>query len=147
MKAFFKEKFEYTHHSNQQLINVLLKNPETYKDRIKFLASHTLNAHHIWNHRIYKVQPALSVGQLLEIKDLQIINDENHIYSIELLHQKSLDAEIEYTNSLGHDYKNSISDIFFHIINHSTYHRGQLISLLKSSGVEPIITDYIFYKR
>ncbi|PTT73768.1 DinB family protein, partial [Chryseobacterium sp. HMWF001] len=27
------------------------------------------------------------------------------------------------------------------------YHRGQINSLLKQSGITPILTDYIFYKR
>ncbi|WP_111881753.1 DinB family protein [Aequorivita sp. CIP111184] len=33
------------------------------------------------------------------------------------------------------------------MINHSTYHRVQIINQLKEDGLKPIETDYIFYKR
>jgi uncharacterized damage-inducible protein DinB len=32
-----------------------------------------------------------------------------------------------------------------HIVNHSTYHRGQVASKLKRLGVEPPATDFIFW--
>ncbi len=147
MKTFFKDTFEYTHHCNQLLIEVLLKNPETYTEKISVLASHTLNAHHVWNHRIFGVSPALAVWQHLGMDNLQLINNENFEHSKEILQKKNLTKPIKYTNSKGQNFTNTIGEILFHIINHSTYHRGQLISLLKTKGVDPIITDYIFYKR
>lgn len=147
MKAFFQDTFEYTYSCNQQLIEVLIKNAEVYSEKISLLTSHTLNAHHVWNHRIFGVVPALSVWQHLEIIDLQNINNENFEHSIEILDKKELNKPIKYTNGKGQNFTNTISEIFFHIINHSTYHRGQLMSLLKSKGLEPLVTDYIFYKR
>lgn len=147
MKAFFQDTFEYTYRCNQQLIAVLIKNPETYAEKISLLASHTLNAHHVWNHRIFGVAPVLSVWQNLEISDLKNINNENFEHSKEILYEKELKKTINYTNSKGQNFTNTVSEIFFHIINHSTYHRGQLISLLKTKEMEPIVTDYIFYKR
>ncbi len=147
MKNFFEDKFDYTQHCNKQLIELLLKNPLCYKNKISALASHTLNAHHIWNHRIFGVAPALSVWQELEIEYLQKINSENYEHSLEIIQLKELSEKINYSNSKGQKFTNSVAEILFHIINHSTYHRGQLISLLKIEGVEPLITDYIFYKR
>ncbi len=32
-----------------------------------------------------------------------------------------------------------------HVVNHSTYHRGQIASKLKRFGVEPPVTDFIFW--
>ena len=147
MKNFFIDKFEYTHHCNRLVIDVLCKNPEIYTEKISLLTSHTLNAHHIWNHRLFGVNPALSVWQLLEINNLHTINNENFEHTNELLQKKKLTEAINYTNSKGQSFTNTAEEIFFHIINHSTYHRGQLVSQLKTQGVEPIVTDYIFYKR
>jgi uncharacterized damage-inducible protein DinB len=48
---------------------------------------------------------------------------------------------------MGDTYTNSVQEILFHIINHSTYHRGQIMAQLRESGLEAISTDYIFYKR
>lgn len=147
MEPFFLDKFQYTHHCNQLVINELLKNPGYYKEKISILASHTLNAHHVWNHRILGSAPLLSVWQILEIQYLKKINHENFEMTKELLQKNNLKAAIEYTNSKGQSFTNSTEAIFFHVINHSTYHRGQLVSQLKAEGLEPIITDYIFYKR
>ncbi len=147
MKAFFLDKFEYTKHCNRLLIELLRKNPETYKEKISLLASHTLNAHHIWNHRIFGVATALSVWQILDLNHLDAINEENFEHTKELLQKKNLKEPIDYSNSKGQNFTNTAEEIFFHIINHSNYHRGQLVSQLKVKGVEPIVTDYIFYKR
>lgn len=147
MKAFFLDKFEYTHHCNQLLIDVLFKNPETYRDRISLLASHTLNAHHVWNHRLMEIAASYSIWQILEMDDLHLINNENFEHTKEFLQKKNLAEHLNYTNSKGQNFTNTAGDILFHLINHSTYHRGQLVSQLKVEGVEPIVTDYIFYKR
>ncbi len=32
-----------------------------------------------------------------------------------------------------------------HIVNHATYHRGQVASKLKRLGVEPPVTDFVFW--
>lgn len=147
MKSFFRDKFEYSQHCNQQLIAVLNDNSDVFEGKIKILASHSLNAHHIWNHRINFISPTLSVWQELKLNQLQQIDIENFEQSIQIINEKKLDEQISYKNSKGQAYTNTVADILFHIVNHTTYHRGQLISLLKNEGVPPLVTDYIFYKR
>jgi uncharacterized damage-inducible protein DinB len=34
-----------------------------------------------------------------------------------------------------------------HVVNHSTYHRGQVVTLLRQLGVEPIGSDLIAFYR
>ena len=34
-----------------------------------------------------------------------------------------------------------------HVVNHSSYHRGQMALLLGQEGKSPPATDYIFYLR
>lgn len=36
---------------------------------------------------------------------------------------------------------------YFHVVNHSTYHRGQLASLRVALGVQVPVSDYMTYKR
>ena len=54
---------------------------------------------------------------------------------------------ILYKTTKGQAFENKTSDILFHIINHSTYHRGQIAADFRQTGTEPLSTDYIFYKR
>ncbi|MDO8549036.1 MAG: DinB family protein [Ignavibacteria bacterium] len=65
---------------------------------------------------------------------------------------KSLDKEkltsiIKYRNTKGDEYQNRLSDIITHVINHSSYHRGQIALLVRNAGGIPAVTDYIAYRR
>ncbi|MCW3088046.1 MAG: hypothetical protein JWQ78_1432, partial [Sediminibacterium sp.] len=41
-----------------------------------------------------------------------------------------------------------VKEILLHLFNHGTYHRGQLVTLLRQVGVEEIPrTDYIEFSR
>lgn len=39
----------------------------------------------------------------------------------------------------------SFGDTLLHVVNHGTYHRGQIACLLKLHGLEPAETDYILF--
>ena len=48
-------------------------------------------------------------------------------------------------SSAGPDRDPAPRVVFRHVVNHSTYHRGQVASKLKRLGVEPPVTDFIFW--
>ncbi|MGB7785264.1 MAG: DinB family protein [Salinimicrobium sp.] len=146
MKAFFKDVLEYHHYFNQLLADVFTKNKERISPRTIPLFSHVINAQQIWNARITgSEEPGVhEVHSLKKCKNLDAINFKD---SIEILESFDLDQKIKYLNSKRFEYENTVSEIFFHISNHSTHHKGQLISDLRSCGIEPPVTDYIFYKR
>ncbi len=87
------------------------------------------------------------VWQINDWNDLSNIDNENYSTTLKIIANNNLDNIIEYTNSKGIKFSNKIKDVLFHVINHSTYHRGQIATELKNCGIEPINTDYIFYKR
>jgi uncharacterized damage-inducible protein DinB len=147
MKNFFRNKFQYNHLSNKRVIDLIISNSNAYSTKAQTLISHTLSAHHIWNSRINSVSPAHQVWDVYEISELQQLNDEELQRSLLIISDSDLTEIITYTNTQNQQFTNSIGDILFHIINHSTYHRGQLISELKAQGLTPISTDYIIYKR
>ncbi|UOQ91643.1 hypothetical protein MUO14_13880 [Halobacillus shinanisalinarum] len=39
----------------------------------------------------------------------------------------------------------SYSDLIQHVVNHGTYHRGNITAMLRQLGYEGASTDYIFY--
>lgn len=46
------------------------------------------------------------------------------------------------------EYESKVSDALIHLFNHATYHRGQLITMLRQAGCTKIpSTDYILYIR
>lgn len=55
---------------------------------------------------------------------------------------------ITYKNMKGDPYKNTVEEILFHLVNHGTYHRGQIITLLRDCGVTQLVsTDLIAWFR
>lgn len=147
MKDFFIEKFDYNFDSNQRMINCVEANPKAYTQRAQDLIGHTFNAHHIWNCRILGQTPKQTVWEVFQLKDLHQMNTATNNQSMDILSSFELTKIAEYTNTRGQSYSNRVDDILYHIINHSTYHRGQLMTELKLHGVIPISTDYIFFKR
>jgi uncharacterized damage-inducible protein DinB len=87
------------------------------------------------------------VWELHSVQEFQNIDKVNYEQTLEILDKFDLNETIHYSNSKGQAFSNSIRDILFHVINHSTYHRGQIATDFKHSGIEPLATDYIFYKR
>jgi len=146
MKEKLIDLFEYTNHFNLEMIKVISENRELVDDKTISLMNHTLNAQQIWNARILG-EITFEVWQINPFESLIEINHKNFLKSIDIISNLDLDKRIEYQNSRGTKFENSIFEMLFHAVNHSTYHRGQINSLLKQNGITPILTDYIFYKR
>ncbi|VFA40895.1 DinB family protein [Chryseobacterium indologenes] len=146
MKEKLIDLFEYTHHFNAEMIKVISENIKLIDDKTISLINHTLNAQQIWNARILG-ESTFEVWQINPLESLQEIDHKNFLKSIDIISNLDLDKRIEYQNSRGTKFENSIFEMLFHAVNHSTYHRGQINSLLKQNGLAPILTDYIFYKR
>ena len=147
MVQFFKELFEYNHHFNQQLAAIFNEHPLLTSEKSVKLFNHILNAHQVWNSRIRENPNIFGVWDTHPVEDLKEIDQTNLVNSIHILDESDLGHSIQYINSRGDAYTNSVRDILFHVINHSTYHRGQIAMEFKQQGIEPLVTDYVFYKR
>lgn len=147
MKVFFNQLFDYNYFCNKKLIeecNRLKDVPE----KSVMLFSHLLNAHHIWNARILGKEPVYKVWQIHAIKDWGDIHYENQRSSFEITtHADNFAKRIDYENSEGRMFTNTLKDILFHIINHSTHHRAQISTDFRNNELEPVPMDYIHYKR
>jgi uncharacterized damage-inducible protein DinB len=66
---------------------------------------------------------------------------------LERLGQDGINQSMDYTSRLdGKDHRSLFWEMFQHVINHGTYHRGQVTMMLRHLGAKPIGTDLIqFY--
>lgn len=147
MKSFFKELFEYTFHFNEMVIDSLIKINEDIPEKALQLINHTINAQEIWNVRIEEKLSTTDVWAIRPMNTLKEINKINYQNSLYIIDNFDFERKIKYTNSKGQAFENTIRDMLFHIINHSTYHRGQIATYCKLDNITPLVTDYIFYKR
>jgi len=141
-----QKQFEYNYEMNDLLIGHVLEYAEEHKSKTKQLISHILNAHTHWNNKILELQQKIHWDKYV-IEKFKDQNMENYRSSIFILENYDLNDPVHYKNRIGNSYKNNITDILFHVINHSTYHRGQIAMLTRDVGLLPISTDYIFFKR
>ncbi|MGQ2985208.1 DinB family protein [Flavobacterium sp.] len=146
MTSYFNELFEYTHHFNDKVITLLFT-LEDVPERSQKLLCHTINAHEIWIARIEKRTPSTGVWDTRPLETLKTINDKNYSDTLHILENFDINEKVSYVNSQGAAFVNTVGEILLHAGNHSTYHRGQIATDCKEHGIEPLVTDYIFYKR
>src|SRR5271165_669693 len=63
------------------------------------------------------------------------------------LTQQDLDAVIEYRTFKFGVYRNPLWQSMQHVVNHGTYHRGQITTLLRQLGAQPMLTDLMHFYR
>ncbi|AIY04741.1 hypothetical protein Plano_0776 [Planococcus sp. PAMC 21323] len=54
---------------------------------------------------------------------------------------------LHYKNMRGDAFSTTREEMLFTIVNHASYHRGQVTSLLRQFGKEGIALDYIYYQK
>ncbi|MFX0555870.1 DinB family protein [Maribacter sp. CXY002] len=147
MNAFFNELFDYNFYCNKKIIDQCLV-MDTVPNKSQELFSHILNAHHIWNARILGKPSDFNPWETHPINAWGDIHYENQRTSFEIVtNADGFDKRIDYENSEGRLFTNTLQDMLFHIINHSTNHRGQIAVDFRSNQLEPLVFDYVFYKR
>jgi uncharacterized damage-inducible protein DinB len=63
------------------------------------------------------------------------------------LTQEDLDRVFEYKTMKFGVYKNPLWQSMQHLVNHGTYHRGQVTTMLRQHGAQPILTDLMHFYR
>lgn len=147
MKIFFNQLLDYNFYCNKKLIELSSTTDEIPTKSVE-LFSHILNEHHIWNARILGKPSELDAWQMHAKEDWGDIHYENQRSTFDITsNADDFELRIDYENSEGRLFTNTLQDILFHIINHSTNHRGQIMTDLRQHDIEPIALDYVFYKR
>jgi uncharacterized damage-inducible protein DinB len=67
---------------------------------------------------------------------------------VDLATDAALEHEFIYRNSKKEQFKQPVYEALMHLFNHQTYHRGQLVTMMRQVGVEVIPgTDLISFSR
>jgi len=139
----------FTHWANSLIFGVL-ESESIQDEQLVFWASHIINAQIIWLDRIEGIPDRVSPGEIRPPQSLIPAFEacqERFETLVQNTPEEKFDLPIDYTNTKGIAFQNELSDIFFHLINHSTHHRSQMAARLRILGFSPPPTDYIFYRR
>jgi uncharacterized damage-inducible protein DinB len=66
---------------------------------------------------------------------------------VKKLSAQDINRVIEFRNTKGILYKHPLWETMQHLVNHSTYHRGQITTLLRIVGSQPQATDMLAFYR
>jgi uncharacterized damage-inducible protein DinB len=66
---------------------------------------------------------------------------------IDALEDEVLNAVSSFEGFQGEPWKLSLADTMQHVLNHSSYHRGQVVTLLRQLGHTPPNTDFLIFLR
>jgi uncharacterized damage-inducible protein DinB len=87
-------------------------------------------------------------GGFSEFKKLFLSQSQDFIDYVKTLDDEKLSSGFEYKSTEGTAYENKIWESIHHCMNHSTFHRGQLITMLRNVGYTDLSsTDFITYIR
>jgi uncharacterized damage-inducible protein DinB len=115
--------------------------------RISELISHVIHAHRIWLDRIAGRDISVEVFGINTYAVLKQLAMKNHYETALIIDGGKLQETVTYTNTKGLRFSNTVSEIFMHVFNHATYHRGQINQLLVQEGRKPMVSDFIVYHR
>src|ERR1044072_3345764 len=146
MNIFLKNLFDYNYRCNRALIKAMVEHTNILSEKSISLICHVLNAHHIWNYRIENTMPFYFPWDVRCITKLKQDDRANYFDSLLIVDKCDLNKAIKYKTTKGNVFVNSVQDILFHIINHSTYHRGQIATEFRRIGIEPLSTDILFFQ-
>jgi len=111
---------------------------------------HILWAEWIWLRRWKGVSPKsvfdpteFATVDLLRTRCLEVEREQADF--VTGLNEESLKAVIDYVNARGESFAYPLWQMLQHVVNHSTYHRGQITMMLRQLGATPVATDLLVF--
>jgi uncharacterized damage-inducible protein DinB len=146
--TIYSKQFDFELWSNTMILNSL-KQVQEPQPRALFLLSHIINSHCMWICRL-KGQPlSCTIFQERSFEECAQQMQQNHkdwMAYLETITEEALHRIIYFDATWeGTKRKMRIEDALIHLINHSSYHRGQIVASIKGK-LDPLpLSTYIMY--
>lgn len=144
LHSYLKRLFGYDDWANREVIGSLQALPYAPHKAVRLMA-HVVAVEFVWLARLKgQADPVVWPDWTLpEIAQQQPAIAQQIVDYLQATTADQLANELDYKNTKGESWKNSVGDILMHVVMHSTYHRGQIAVVLRDTGVTPPYTDYI----
>jgi uncharacterized damage-inducible protein DinB len=152
--------FKYNAWANERLLSALGSlDPERFARHLKAshgsirgTLAHLAAAEWIWLERLRGHSPNQLLPEAefetIEMATRRLAEIDRELWDyVTGLNETDLEGRKDYVTTEGKPYSNVLRDMLLHLINHSSYHRGQVASLLRQVGATPLATDLILYLR
>lgn len=152
--------FDYNEWANERIFSAASRlDPDTFTtprgssfSSIRDTAAHIATSEWVWLRRWSGESPAGSpdwgslLGASALAEQLHQVETERHAL-LSSLTEADLQAPLTYRNLKGEEFRQPLVDQMTHVVNHSTYHRGQIATLFRQAGASAPATDLIVFKR
>jgi uncharacterized damage-inducible protein DinB len=135
----------YNAWANREVLRSLLA-ARPVPERAAAVMAHVIGAEWLWLRRLGHPSPPMEVWPALRLTECEgQLRELSQAWQAYLcgLTPESLGQQIRYRNSKGEDWANTVADVLTHVVLHSSYHRGQIASLLGRAGEAAAYSDYI----
>jgi len=111
---------------------------------------HLLGAEWVWVER-FRGRDVRAVPWLKEVESLDAIHERWQSVEADLrgflagLSPEALAAPLTYQNFKGETWTYPLWQALLHLVNHGTYHRGQVTMALRQLGATPPAIDFLVY--
>jgi uncharacterized damage-inducible protein DinB len=161
MKSLLLNYLRYNHWANQKMCKYLseIDDPASYPDKeglystIKKVILHVADGEQTWLARlngdnIPHMHNLDLDGSFRSICGLILKNSTEFIAFIEAKDDSFFTKSTEYINLKGKPFAQNNAEIILHCMNHSTFHRGQVINMLRNVGyTDQSASDFIMFLR
>ena len=161
MKELLKQYAAYNIWATQKILDVILALPEEKQmaevpssfNSLHKTVLHMLDAENIWWQRM-KMEERITIpsenfkGTLQELSGILLQQSRQWEEWVANASDLSLEHVFQYYNNKKEHFKMPVYQMIHHVFNHGTYHRGQLINMLRQLGIEKLPqTDFSFWTR
>lgn len=157
----FVELFDYNAWAHRALFDAVarLADEQYFRDlKSSHGGVHGTLAHIVWAEQLWlnrwvgKANPAVPQGadlkSLADVRKRWEAVEAERATFVAGMTEARLDDTTVIKPSSGGEYVHTFRQMFRHFINHSSYHRGQIVTFLRQLGATPPNTDLIrFYRR
>ncbi|MGE5861434.1 MAG: DinB family protein [Ignavibacteria bacterium] len=161
MKELLKDYTKYNIWANERICKVLEPLGSEILDKeikssfpgIRKTIYHIWDAETIWYKRLngkslHEWPSEVFKGSFLEFQNEFLGGSGKFFMYVINKEKKDLEKELTYKNVKGMQFTSKICHILQHVVNHSTFHRGQIITMLRNAGVTELpVTDFIAFTR
>jgi uncharacterized damage-inducible protein DinB len=152
----FQRWFEYERDAHTKVLRSLETVPVDRRSGAEFQKAVSILAHIAAARKVWLIRLGIIQGQeLLAPRNVAItavvdMLDVVHRHWTDYLCRvtdEELAREFVYQSLDAGQFRNRVEDVLAQLFGHSSYHRGQIATLVRAAGGEPAVTDLIYWCR
>lgn len=160
VKREIDELYEYNRWANQRVLEAAegLSDEQLRRDLGSSFASvlatleHMVLAEWIWLSRWRGTSPhgrpsGWELSTLAEIRERWAEIEADQLAFLTALSNEDLERPLAYRTTSGQAFTSPLAQLLRHVVNHASYHRGQVTTMLRQLGAQPPATDLVLFYR